>query len=470
MGHTQHHGWETHMFEYGESMKHWIDSFEWRTGVTPFTSVEFLVTAHAAYVTLAVTLSKFMRSYKGTLPGLQAYTFVHNVGMSVLSGSLLLMLVVAAMAQGRFDSIDVLSCNPPKPSVGLLPFTVYVFYLSKMLEFVDTFLLIGMRKRVAWLHVIHHSMTMSCVWHAMDSGLATEVVCTGLNCLVHVFMYLYFALPVRALRPVITLSQLLQFCVCLAAQCYALCMRYQLIMPSAPCSGTALADWHGFGMYLLFLVLFGHFFINHYVQSTKAHSPRQGPVTRSISARSSSPTAAFDLGPCAAGMDATGVDNPCGGGSGLAVSEELLEASLASALRMLSKALAFMAVGWLVMIYSPAYLTPVGVLITGISFSWFYTIGHDCSLGNFFSKQLSQHVGWHGATSRPVRHRRCVRSYDWLLRVRSCNPLCVCVHVGSDHCHQVVAAAIRRYASQCPLLWQGLASEQRPVILSYNFP
>lgn len=143
---------------------------------------------------LAFSLSKFMQSHKGPLPGLRAYTFVHNLGMSILSGCLLFCLVVAAVADGRFGSIDALSCNRPKPSVGLLPFTVYIFYLSKMLEFVDTLLLIGTRKRVAWLHVIHHSLTMSCVWHAMDSGLATEVVCTGLNCLVHIFVYFYFAL------------------------------------------------------------------------------------------------------------------------------------------------------------------------------------------------------------------------------------------------------------------------------------
>jgi len=144
---------------------------------------------------------------------------------------------------------------------------MYIFYLSKAFEFVDTFLLVLTKKKLIWLHKIHHLTTMSLVWHAMKVDLPSEITCGGLNCFVHVIMYLYFASPITFLRPFITFSQIFQFVIALGIIGYASYVRYFTSGPS--CEGTAAAEFHGIFMYGVYLVMFLNFFIQQYINGSE---------------------------------------------------------------------------------------------------------------------------------------------------------------------------------------------------------
>ena len=196
-------------------------------------------------------------------PFLKTFSFFHNSFMSILSLIMLVGILVGAYLNNRFSSWDAYCCSQPgnPPSVGLLPFSMYVFYLSKGFEFVDTFLLVLGKKQLIWLHKIHHLTTMSLVWHSMHVDLRSEITCGALNCFVHVIMYLYFACPIRILRSSITSLQLIQFVLALGVIGYTAYVRFTA---EVPCNGTLLSEMHGIVMYGVYLGMFLNFFLKQY--------------------------------------------------------------------------------------------------------------------------------------------------------------------------------------------------------------
>merc|ERR1711871_335637 len=99
----------------------YVTQFEWKTGETPMTSVEFLVSAHVAYFVAAMGLAKYVHARGKKLAALETLTKFHNVGMCLISGCLLALLAVASKADNRFSDVDTLVCHRPAANVGLLP-------------------------------------------------------------------------------------------------------------------------------------------------------------------------------------------------------------------------------------------------------------------------------------------------------------------------------------------------------------
>ena len=245
----------------------YINNFEWEQGVTPLTSQRSFYSIHVVYISMLLYLQKYMADRKSPA-WLGAVSFVHNCFMSLLSLAMLVGLLYGAFLSDRFSSWDGLTCKHPHKAQGLVPFTMYVFYLSKGLEFIDTFLLILGRKKLIWLHKIHHLTTMGLVYHAMNSNLISDFICGGTNCLVHVIMYAYFAKPMRFLQPLITSSQIAQFLVCLFFLVIPFSRR--LLHPEAEqCDGTIYADLHGIAMYGVYLTMFVNFFLQQYIKTAK---------------------------------------------------------------------------------------------------------------------------------------------------------------------------------------------------------
>ncbi|KAH7511122.1 hypothetical protein FEM48_ZijujUnG0042100 [Ziziphus jujuba var. spinosa] len=109
-------------------------------------------------------------------------------------------------------------CFPPKtPPSGPLFFWAYIFYLSKILEFLDTLLIIlsGSISRLSFLHVYHHStvVVMCYIWLQTSQSLFPVALVT--NASVHVLMYGYYLLCAVGIRPkwkrVVTDCQIVQF-------------------------------------------------------------------------------------------------------------------------------------------------------------------------------------------------------------------------------------------------------------------
>jgi len=249
-----------------------INNFTWKRGVTNCSSLQFLIIVHVVYVFCLFGVQQYAASRK-SIPGwLPAMRQAHNCFLALLSGLMLTGLIVGGLMDSRFDSFYTFACRRPSENQpGLTVWTMYIFYLSKMLEFIDTFFLILSKKKVILLHKVHHLTTMSLVWHSLEAGINSEILSGGLNCFVHTLMYAYFAFPKGNawLRQYMTSTQIIQFVLCLIAFVYAVHSR---LVAKTPCYGTLLSELHGIAMYGVYLAMFTAFFISNYCKSKKPSS------------------------------------------------------------------------------------------------------------------------------------------------------------------------------------------------------
>ncbi|KAH6555565.1 hypothetical protein KP509_1Z244000 [Ceratopteris richardii] len=72
---------------------------------------------------------------------------------------------------------------------------IYVFYMSKMVEFLDTIIMLLKRnvRQVTVLHVYHH-VSVAIIWWIISYHAPGAYISAALNSIVHVFMYLYYFL------------------------------------------------------------------------------------------------------------------------------------------------------------------------------------------------------------------------------------------------------------------------------------
>merc|ERR1712032_641505 len=69
----------------------------------------------------------------------------------------------------------------------------YLFYVSKYVEFLDTYFLILCDRNVSWLQFIHHVgavLDMGMLYHGRNDAVWIFV---GLNGIIHTIMYYYYA-------------------------------------------------------------------------------------------------------------------------------------------------------------------------------------------------------------------------------------------------------------------------------------
>lgn len=122
----------------------------------PLTSIEFMV----GYVVFYIVSTYLFQRYMETREKLNV-TFIaktHNLLLGSASALMAVALLAAAYFDGRFESHDAFHCHPYRSEPFF--FVHYLFYLSKIWEMVDTFLLIANKKPVIWLHYIHHASTL----------------------------------------------------------------------------------------------------------------------------------------------------------------------------------------------------------------------------------------------------------------------------------------------------------------------
>lgn len=343
----------------------YVETFEWKTGETPMTSLQFLVTVHVVYTVILMVLTKVMETREAPKEFVKNYGFIHNIFMSVLSLVMLIGLLWGAWRENRFVSMETFLCNRVQEvQPGLVQFSMYIFYLSKMTEFIDTFLLVLSKKKLIWLHKVHHLTTMSLVWHAQHINQPSEILCGGLNCFVHVIMYFYFAKPIKFIRPWITITQISQFVLVLMAISYASYRRYT---SDFPCQGTEHGEWHGELLYGVYLTMFANFFVQQYLNQNCA-KPKKEPRKN---------------------------DEVRVGGEINMLPPQIFEADAIAAVRVLAKTLVLGIGGIVCFAKLPDSVgIPVGIILVSMCMSWLYLVGQDCSQTIFFkSKWLNNLVG-----------------------------------------------------------------------------
>lgn len=190
-----------------------------------------LVTCILGYLAIVVG-GLFLNRTKRDTPGIRAFVQWHNLFLVALSAYMSATAVVEAVGNGFW-----LWGNEYDPTQIGLARIVHVFYLSKIYEFVDTFIMLvkGNLRQVSFLHVYHHvtvSMIMWLITYAAPGGDAYYSVV--LNSFVHVVMYTYYGLssaigPVPSVRKrwlwwgsYLTRFQMAQFVSMMLHSCYLL--------------------------------------------------------------------------------------------------------------------------------------------------------------------------------------------------------------------------------------------------------
>ncbi|XP_078155350.1 uncharacterized protein LOC144551306 [Carex rostrata] len=171
-----------------------ISGFHWQPGPTLFaSSLLFATTAIVTYLSLTLLIYfNFLPLPSITHPLLKFISALHNLFLLSIS---IIMATGCALSSSLLPSPKYLFCFPHNtpPSSSVFYWT-YIFYLSKLYELFDTFLILLARdkRRLTFLHVYHHALVivMCYVWLSTSQSLIPIAIFT--NAAVHVVMYAYY--------------------------------------------------------------------------------------------------------------------------------------------------------------------------------------------------------------------------------------------------------------------------------------
>ncbi|CAA2968345.1 elongation of fatty acids 3-like [Olea europaea subsp. europaea] len=197
-----------------------INQYEWIPGQTAGATPLFLTLTVLVYLTLTLTLRHF--PLLPTLPAatLGLITATHNLILCLLSFLMVFGCTLSTLHQMPPNDPTWPICFPAGRTQPKGPtfFWAHVFYFSKILEFIDTLLILlseSRSRRLSFLHVYHHGVVvvMCYLWLSTSQSLFPVALVT--NASVHVVMYAYYLLCAIGIRPwwkrLVTDFQIIQF-------------------------------------------------------------------------------------------------------------------------------------------------------------------------------------------------------------------------------------------------------------------
>ncbi|EFA85393.1 hypothetical protein PPL_02396 [Heterostelium album PN500] len=116
----------------------YVNNFEWKTGVTPFSSIWTPAIATISYLVVIFALQEFMKNRKEIK--LHYICLAHNLFLSLLSLAMFLGILIPLFRTEAPQGLYHLACQPV--TKGQVEFFFYIFYLSKVYEFLDTVFLV----------------------------------------------------------------------------------------------------------------------------------------------------------------------------------------------------------------------------------------------------------------------------------------------------------------------------------------
>lgn len=132
-------------------------------------------------------------------------------------------MIVGTIMEYRKEGYSLI-CNAFRPEQKGMAYFLWVFYVSKVLDFADTFFMVvrGNYRQISFLHVYHHISIYLMYWINVNAAYDGDIYFTIIaNGSVHLVMYFYYFLTSLQIRPswkmLVTLMQLVQF-VCMNAQ------------------------------------------------------------------------------------------------------------------------------------------------------------------------------------------------------------------------------------------------------------
>jgi len=184
---------------------------------------------HVILITLAYIVSIFVgRSIMQNRQRFELKTFslLHNAVLILLS----LYMCVETLRQAMILEYSIFGNGAePVPKAMPLARVLWVFYFSKILEFVDTWIMILNKndRQISFLHVYHHSTIFIIWWAVIFYAPGGETYFSAAqNSGVHVLMYTYYFLTTLGVsvpyKRYITQIQMLQFALNLVQSLYCI--------------------------------------------------------------------------------------------------------------------------------------------------------------------------------------------------------------------------------------------------------
>lgn len=213
----------------------------------------------------------------------------HNLFCTVLS----LYMCLEIWRQAYLNSYNLFSQSLDRTSAGLpMASVLWVFYFSKVPEFMDTVLMALKRnfRQITFLHVYHHSSIFVIWWFIMSyCPGGSSYFSAALNSFVHVVMYgYYFWASVAAKQPegtkprwnqpafykkYITTFQLFQFCLNFAQASW-------MLFVNPPADFPLFTVWILFFYMISMLALFGNFYMKTYTKKPAKIGAANGANTK----------------------------------------------------------------------------------------------------------------------------------------------------------------------------------------------
>jgi elongation of very long chain fatty acids protein 6 len=186
---------------------------------------------------------------------------LHNINLSVLSLFMFVGLTIGQLQTGKFESLDALLCKSYVDN-QFAYYSARAFLWSKYLEWGDTLFLQLGGKPISMLQYTHHMSTAILTYYGVNHDIVSPMIYIqmSMNCVIHVFMYWYFAYPKGGLyryRKLITSSQIIQHIISLTSLVY-------VKMNEPNCKQNPWFLEIAIGLYFMYLFYFTAFYLKSY--------------------------------------------------------------------------------------------------------------------------------------------------------------------------------------------------------------
>eukprot|EP00210_Caulerpa_lentillifera_P005371 g5133.t1 len=216
-----------------------------RTSDWPILDIRLVTAVTISYLIL-VPLGIYLMHQRPPFK-LKLFTTVHNSLLFLLSVYMCVETLHQSYREFHWETGRNIICPKLDPRGGpfsleayKLAVVLWIHYVSKAYEFVDTFIMILKKntRQITFLHVYHHATTFFPIWWSVivygPGGAA--YFCCAMNSFVHIWMYAYYLLSglgvkLRAFKPIITYGQMIQFVMYISQGLYMLitdCYRPRL--------------------------------------------------------------------------------------------------------------------------------------------------------------------------------------------------------------------------------------------------
>eukprot|EP00035_Acanthoeca_spectabilis_P001250 m.78738 g.78738 ORF g.78738 m.78738 type:complete len:285 (+) comp10740_c0_seq2:53-907(+) len=239
-------------------------SFKWQRSVTPLSDIKFVIATWVIYWTVVWGLGNVM-STRDALT-LKSVAALHNAILTLWSAIMAVMLAFAIYEQYTTHGVRALFCADGDAQVHpKMHYWLYIFYVSKFYELLDTVILRLKKRDLILLHWFHHTVVIAMTWSWVHFRM--NFACLGMlaNTIVHVFMYSYYFCSVLKInvwfKKYITTMQLVQFALSFVASVYY--VRYA--NDGRGCYGNSFGPFEfTLACNISFFFLFAMFYVKSY--------------------------------------------------------------------------------------------------------------------------------------------------------------------------------------------------------------